>query len=93
MLPKPTTQLQSVLYDLVVCDKGIDEQTSGFNGFRARISELREHLNIKETVVKFRNQFGRMSDYKKHWIANDEKKKATKLYLSLHKSTVCQTKS
>ena len=73
----------TILYDLIVCDKGIDEQTSGFNGFRSRISELRAYLNIKETVVTFTNQFKRKSHFKKHWLTETEKKKAIKLYKSL----------
>lgn len=81
----PSTQLQSVLYDLIVCNKGIDEQTSGFNGFRSRISELRNHLMIKETIVKFKNRFGRESHFKKHWITNTEKKNAIRYYKSLFK--------
>ena len=84
-LHPPTSQLQSVLYGLIKNNKGVDEQSLGFNSFRSRLSELREYLTIKSTPVKFKNRFGHKSEFLRHWLTETEKQKAIKLYLKLVK--------
>jgi hypothetical protein len=82
-MQKPNTQLTDILFNLIKSVKGISERDFNYNGFRSRISELREHLLIKETLISFKNRFGNSGQYKKHWITNTEKAKAVKLYKSL----------
>jgi len=86
MLPLPNSQITDILLCLINSDKGISERGFLYNGFRARISELRKHLLIKETIVSFKNTFGHSGAYKKHWLTNTEKKKAIRYYKSLFKN-------
>ena len=83
MLPKPKTQLTSVLYKLIHSSKGVAERDTNYNMFRGYISILRRSLNIKHTDIPFTNSFGRKGKYRRHWITLTEKKKAIKLYKKL----------
>lgn len=81
-MKQPNSQITAILYRLINDNKGVSERDFNFNGFRSRISELRDFLTIKETFVNFKNQFNHRGQFKRHWITNQEKKKAVKLYNS-----------
>ena len=84
-LPKPKSQTTDILYWLINSKAGISERDFQYNGFRSRISELREYLNIKETLVSFKNKFKHKGQFKRHWITDFEKPKAIRLYQKLIK--------
>jgi len=85
MLPIPKSQLTAILYNLIIRNEGVSEKNFNYNGFRSRISELRDHLTIKDTKVSFTNGFNHKNKFKRHWLDETEKKKAVKFYLSLFK--------
>lgn len=84
-MKKPNSQTTAILYGLIKKNKGISERDFNFNGFRSRLSELRDHLNIKEIFVPFKNQFNHKGQFKRHWITESEKVKAIRYYKALLK--------
>ena len=78
-LKKPLNQTAAVLR-MLITRKKVSERQTPFNGFRARVSELRQHVSINFTVEKFVNQFGRVSHYREHFISGWNKSKAVELY-------------
>jgi hypothetical protein len=85
MLPKPNSQVKFILHYLITHSRGIAERDTNFNMFRGHISNLRKHITIKHTDVPFVNIFKHKGKYRRHWLTETEKKKATKYYLSLFK--------
>ena len=83
---KPTTQLTAVLSMLINC-KEVSERDTPFNGFRARIADLRNKhgLNVKNRAVKFVNQFNHKSEYNLYFIDRSAKPAARELYKKLLK--------
>lgn len=79
-------QLASVL-KMLLENESVSEQETPFNGFRARISDLRlkHHLEVKNTEVKFTNQFGRKSSFMKHYLLEIDKEKGVELYREINK--------
>lgn len=78
-LKKPLNQTAAVLR-LLITKKKVSERQTPFNGFRARVSELRQQVSINFTVEKFVNQFGRVSHYREHYLQLTDKSKAVELY-------------
>lgn len=78
-LKKPLNQTAAVLR-MLITRKKVSERQTPFNGFRARVSELRQHVSINFTVEKFVNQFGRVSHYREHYLQLPDKSKAVELY-------------
>ena len=83
-LPEPRNQTAEVLYGLIVRNE-ISERDYSQNGFRSRLSELREHLNIRHNWKKFKSKFGKVSQYRVHYLWESEKKKAQRLYREINK--------
>ena len=84
MLPKPNSQMKRVIFDLI--KKGeVTESNYPYHAFRHYITIIKRSINLRHIDKPFVNSFGRKSDYRVHFITESEKKKATKLYLSLFK--------
>ena len=81
VLPPATSQLAAVLKMLIERD-GVDERETPFNGFRSRISDLilKHGLNIRFIMRPFINQFGRKSEYRRHFLLSSDKAEAVELY-------------
>jgi hypothetical protein len=80
----PKNQTAEILYRLIR-DKYVSEQEFGFNGYRARISELRQRIPIENKKVNYTNQFGHSSYYHEHYITKENKKLAKELYKEINK--------
>lgn len=85
-LPKPKSQLAEVLYGLIVKNE-ISERDfhESMNGFRSRLSELREYLNIRDQWKQFKSKYGHKGQHKVHYLWESEKKKAVKIYKQINK--------
>lgn len=85
-LEKPRNQTTAILKQLINSG-GVSERQFSFNGFRTRLSELRNNhgLEIKIRIIEFTNQFGRDSHYNEHYLTDFEKEKAVKLYEKLNR--------
>lgn len=79
-------QLASVL-KMLIENPSVSERDTPFNGFRSRISDLRlkHNLEVRHTEVKFVNQFGRESSYRKHYLLEIDKEKGVELYREINK--------
>jgi hypothetical protein len=76
----PTNTTALVLYYLLTRG-AITERDTNLNGFRARISDLRElGLNIHFKDVEFVNQFGRASKCREHRLEQQDRTFALQLY-------------
>lgn len=85
-LPAPKNQKAKILRALIVRPKGISERDFRLNGFRSRISNLRElGLNIRHIVVKKYNEFGHPLWYRVHFLRESEKEKAIRIYNQINK--------
>ncbi len=87
ILPLPQNQLQEVLYELLTNQTISVRQMMADTGIlhpKARILDLRRiGLNIETEMVKVRNKYGRSAKFGQWSIPQDEKEKATNLYLKL----------
>lgn len=85
-LPAPTTVITHVLW-LLINNKRISERSTFYNGFRARIADLRNkyNLRIKGTPQNFTNRFNHSGIYHLYSIDKRCRKKFTQLYLRLSK--------
>ena len=81
---KPKNQISEILYRLIR-DNYISEQEFGFNGYRARISELRQRIPIESKKVNYVNQFGHSSYYHEHLLTKENKKLAKEIYKEINK--------
>ena len=79
-------QLQDVL-KMLIERSGVSERDTNYNGFRTRISELKnEHgLNVRTIKIKFVNTFGRNGSYHRHFLYSIDKPKAIILYNQINK--------
>ncbi len=81
----PTNTRALVLYYLIT-RSSISERDTLLNGFRARVSELRdEGLNIKDREVTFTNRFGRSSKVKERYLEEQDRTFALELYERVNK--------
>jgi hypothetical protein len=80
----PKNQISEILYRLIR-DNYISEQEFGFNGYRARISELRQRIPIESKKVNYVNQFGHSSYYHQHLLTKENKKLAKEIYKEINK--------
>lgn len=85
-LAPPKGQLACVLKMLIENDS-VSERETPFNGFRSRISELRnDHgLNVRHTTASFVNQFNHKSSYRKHYLFKIDREKAIQIYNEINK--------
>jgi hypothetical protein len=75
----------SVILHRLIRDNYISEQEFGYNGFRARLSELRQLIDIKGEQVNYVNEFGHSSYYKQYSISKENKPLAKKLFKQINK--------
>lgn len=85
-LPAPINQTADILKALIE-QPGVSEAEKKYNGFRSRISELRNTfgLNIRFVQKEFVNRFGRKSRYREHFLRNADKKEAERVYREINK--------
>lgn len=80
-LSKPRSQTAIILRALIKRTRGISERSFVFNGFRSRLSDLRDMgLNIRYVVKHYKNSLGHMSYYRQHFLRNCDKAEALRLY-------------
>jgi len=89
MTPPKTTQ-HKVFYLLLKSEIGLSERNLSLNGFRQRITEVRNILLSQGIILhyrwrSFKNEFGHAGQYKQHYIESKDKKKAAKIYETLVK--------
>jgi hypothetical protein len=75
----------AVILHRLIRDNYISEQEFGYNGFRARLSELRQLIDIKGEQVNYVNEFGHSSYYKQYSISKENKALAKKLFKQINK--------
>lgn len=85
-LPAPINQTADILKVLIE-QPGISEKSFSYNGFRSRISELRNifGLNIRHVEKEFVNKFGHKSRYREHFLYDGDKEKAKEVYEEINK--------
>lgn len=89
MLTKPTNNTAKLMAALI-SRPGINERMFQLNGFRARISNIRqalakEGIRLRAVDKEFKNEFGRIGHYKEHFLTNTDKRKAKGIYNELNK--------
>lgn len=85
-LPAPINQTADILKGLIERN-GISERDMNYNGFRSRISELRNtfKLNIRHVEKEFVNKFGHKSRYREHFLYDGDKVEAVRVYGEINK--------
>lgn len=85
-LKEPHSQLAEVLHGLITKNE-ISEQDYRINGFRSRLTNLRElGLNIRYQWKEFKSKHGHPGKYKTHYLWNREVPKAIKIYNRINKA-------
>jgi hypothetical protein len=82
---KPFKNQTAVILDSLIKQKNISERDFNYNGFRARLSELRQLIPIESKQVNYVNEFGHPSYYKQYSISKENKSQAKKLLKKLNK--------
>lgn len=78
-LPPPKTDLAEILLPLCM-GKEISERQFSQNGFRSRLTDLRNlGLNLRFAWKEFKKR-GRKSQYKVHYLWKSQEQKAIKIY-------------
>lgn len=80
----PKNQSATILYRLIR-DNFVSEQEFGDNGYRDRISELRQLIPIESQKVSYTNEFGHSSYYNQHSLTKENKKIAKEIYKNINK--------
>ena len=75
----------AVILDSLIKRKNISERDFNYNGFRARLSELRQLIPIESKQINYINEFGHSSYYKQYSISKENKSKAKKLFKQINK--------
>mgnify|MGYP000028188572 FL=1 len=75
----------AVILDNLIKLKHISERDFNYNGFRARLSELRQLIPIESKQINYINEFGHSSYYKQYSISKENKSKAKKLFKQINK--------
>jgi hypothetical protein len=75
----------AVILDSLIKQKHISERDFNYNGFRARLSELRQLIDIKGEQVNYVNEFGHSSYYKQYSISKENKSLAKKIFKQINK--------
>ena len=75
----------AVILHRLIRDNYISEQEFGYNGFRARLSELRQQIPIESQQINYVNEFGHPSYYKQYSISKENKPLAKKLFKQINK--------
>jgi len=85
-LEPPKNQICAILRHMIVAG-GASERKFPFNGFRSRLSNLRnDHgLNVQVRIIEFTNSFNRDSFYHEHYLLEEDKEAAIELYNRLNK--------
>jgi hypothetical protein len=75
----------AVILDSLIRQKHISERDFNYNGFRARLSELRQLIPIESEQINYVNEFGHASYYKQYSISKENKPLAKKLFKQINK--------
>jgi hypothetical protein len=85
-LSKPKSQTAVILRALIKRTRGISERGFPYNGFRSRLSDLRDlGLNIRHVVRHYKNSLNHPSYYRVHFLRESDKAGAVKIYEKLNK--------
>jgi len=84
-MKSPTNQTAAILKEMILSERGVTEQDLRFNGFRARISEIRQLIPLESELIKFTNQFGNASYFTQHSITPENKIIAKEIYEKINK--------
>ena len=82
---KPFKNQSAVILDSLIKQKNISERDFNYNGFRARLSELRQLIPIESEQINYVNEFGHSSYYKQYSISKENKPLAKKLFKQINK--------
>lgn len=86
-LTTPKTSLAHILYELIMQgNKGITERDFYYNGFRQRMSEIRnKHLiSVNSHREQFVNTFGHIGHFHRHILATNQSE-AIDIYNEINK--------
>lgn len=84
-LSKPKSQTAVILRALINRTRGISERSFQMNGFRSRLSDLRDMgVNIRFVVKHYKNSLKHPSHYRQHFLRNPDKGKAMKVYQQIN---------
>jgi hypothetical protein len=75
----------AVILDSLIRQNYISERDFNYNGFRARLSELRQLIPIESQQVNYVNEFGHSSYYKQYSINKENKPLAKKIFKQINK--------
>lgn len=81
----PFKNQTAVILDSLIKQNHISERDFNYNGFRARLSELRQLIPIESQQVNYVNEFGHPSYYKQYSISKENKPLAKKLFKQINK--------
>lgn len=89
-MTKPNSTLTKVFHALLNKHRGISERDFQLNGYRQRLSTIRDLLLSQGVVlhdqwVKFENEFKHKGQYKKYFILPADLDKATEVYETIVK--------
>lgn len=83
-LPPPKTDLAEILRPLCM-GKEISERQFNQNGFRSRLTDLRNlGLNLRYAWKEFKKR-GKKSQFRTHYLWRSELSKAQRLYLKINR--------
>ena len=77
---QPAKNQRAYVLRKLLTNKEISEQDCRINGFRARISELNNYIQIPFTVKKFITELGKKSTFRAHFIPKKSKNEAIEVY-------------
>lgn len=81
-MKKPTSNISEVLFELIRKRKVSFHNFDYMQGYRTRVSELSNKygLNLKTELVSDKNKFGNPYQYAVHYLPENQRNKAVKLY-------------
>jgi hypothetical protein len=79
-MQQPTTNFQEILFTLIEKGNCSIMDFPYLSGFRTRISEIKEQLNLHKSYVTKINKFGNHYSYAVHTLDAIDKQKAIQLY-------------
>ena len=81
-MQQPTTNFQEILFTLIEKGNCSIMDFPYLSGFRTRVSEIKEQLNLHKSYVTKINKFGNHYSYAVHTLDAIDKQKAIGLYNS-----------
>jgi len=84
--------MTKVFFALIKSEIGVAERNFSMNGFRMRITEVRQELasegiHLHHRLKKFKNEFGHEGCYRQHYIEKKDKRAAREIYKKVLQKT------